>query len=88
MKHRKLRADEDKYDPQMEKKCLKTLKDTVWIVHPQVTSVFLLEKIKTVMPSLTCLIQIRFVRMISPTKKESEMTYPLIIASELRLTFA
>jgi len=26
--------------------------------------------------------------MISPTKKESEMTYPLIIASELRLTVA
>lgn len=44
MKHRKLRADEDKYDPQMEKKCLKTLKDTVWSVHPQATSVFLLEK--------------------------------------------
>ena len=44
MKHRKLRADEDKYDPQMEKKCLKTLKDTVWSVHPQATSIFLLEK--------------------------------------------
>ena len=43
-KHRKLRADEDRYDPQMEKKCLKTLKDTVWSVHPQATSVFLLEK--------------------------------------------
>ena len=41
---RKLRADEDKYGPQMEKKCLKTLKDTVWSVHPQATSVFLLEK--------------------------------------------
>ena len=44
MKHRKLRADEDKYDPQMEKKCLKTLKYTVWSEHPQATSVFLLEK--------------------------------------------
>ena len=74
MKHRKLRADEDKYDPQMEKKCLKTLKDTVWSVHPQATSVFLLEKIKTVMPPLAGLLYVRFVRMISPTKKESEMT--------------
>ena len=44
MKYRKLRADEDKYDPQMEKKCLKTLKDTVWSVHPQATSVFILVK--------------------------------------------
>ena len=32
------------YDPQMEKKYLKTLKDTVWSVHPQATSVFTLEK--------------------------------------------
>ena len=56
MRHRKLRADEDKYDPQMEKKCLKTLKDTVWSVHPQATSVFLLEKIKTVMPQLAYLL--------------------------------
>ena len=85
--HPKLRADEDKYDPQMEKKCLKTLKDSVWSEHPQATSVFLLEKIKTVMPWLTGIF-LRFVRMISPTKKESEMTYPLIIASELRLTVA
>ena len=30
--------------PSLEKKCLKTLKDTVWSVHPQATSVFLLEK--------------------------------------------
>ena len=44
MKHKNLRVDEDKYDPQMEKKCLKTLKDTVWSVYPQATSVFLLEK--------------------------------------------
>ena len=26
------------------KKCMKTLKDAVWSVHPQATSVFLLEK--------------------------------------------
>ena len=44
MKRWKLRVDEDKYDPQMEKKCLKTLKDIVWSAHPQATSVFLLEK--------------------------------------------
>ena len=88
MKHRKLRADEDKYDPQMEKKCLKTLKDTVWSVHSQATIVFLLEKIKTVMLLLVGLPGHTFVRMISPTKKESEMTYHLIIASELRLTVA
>ena len=52
MKHRKLRADEDKYDPQMEKKCLKTLKDTVLSVHPQAASVLILQKIKTVMLQL------------------------------------
>jgi len=30
--------------PSDGEKCLKTLKDTVWSVHPQATSVFLLEK--------------------------------------------
>ena len=30
--------------PSDGEKCLKTLKDTAWSVHPQATSVFLLEK--------------------------------------------
>ena len=46
--------------PSDGEKCLKTLKDTVWSEHPQATSVFLLEKIKTVMPPLARLLTCTF----------------------------
>ena len=42
----KLRADEDKRDPQMEKKCLKMMSEILESQHLQTTSVFMPKKIK------------------------------------------